>query len=57
MKKLSMDELDRKTVDEFKRSEKFPVIASLEEIKYFQFTVSVAPSAVLSISLRGGCAV
>ncbi len=25
--------------------------------KYFQLTVSVAPKAVLSISLRGGCAV
>jgi tRNA G18 (ribose-2'-O)-methylase SpoU len=32
-KKLSMDELNRKTVDEFKRSEKTPVIAVLENIR------------------------
>ena len=33
MQKLSMDELNRKTVDEFKRSEKTPVIAVLENIR------------------------
>ena len=32
-KKLSMDELNRKSVDEFKRSEKTPVIAVLENIR------------------------
>jgi tRNA G18 (ribose-2'-O)-methylase SpoU len=31
--KLSMDELNRKSVDEFKRSEKTPVIAVLENIR------------------------
>jgi tRNA G18 (ribose-2'-O)-methylase SpoU len=33
MQKLSMDELNRKTVAEFKRSEKTPVIAVLENIR------------------------
>src|SRR5438045_1898716 len=33
IKKLSMSELNRKTVDEFKRSEKFPVIVVLENIR------------------------
>jgi tRNA G18 (ribose-2'-O)-methylase SpoU len=33
MRKLSMDELNRKSVDEFKRSEKTPVIAVLENIR------------------------
>jgi len=33
MQKLSMDELNRKTVEEFKRSEKTPVIAVLENIR------------------------
>ena len=33
MQKLSMDELNRKTTDEFRRSEKFPVIAVLENIR------------------------
>ena len=33
MRKLSMDELNRKSVDEFKVSEKFPVIAILENIR------------------------
>lgn len=33
MQKLSMDELNRKTVDEFKRSEKTTVIAVLENIR------------------------
>lgn len=33
MQKLSMDELHRKTVDEFKQAEKIPVIAVLENIR------------------------
>ena len=33
MQKLSMDELNRKTVNEFKRSQKTPVIAVLENIR------------------------
>jgi tRNA G18 (ribose-2'-O)-methylase SpoU len=33
VKKLSMSDLNRKTVDEFKRSEKFPVIVVLENIR------------------------
>ncbi len=33
MRKLSMDELGRKTVEEFKQSEKLPVIAVLENIR------------------------
>jgi tRNA G18 (ribose-2'-O)-methylase SpoU len=33
MQKLSMDELNRKTPEEFKRSEKTPVIAVLENIR------------------------
>ncbi len=33
MQKLSMDELNRKTVSEFKRSDKTPVIAVLENIR------------------------
>ena len=33
MRKLSMDELGRKSVDEFKRSEKFPIIVVLENIR------------------------
>ena len=33
MQKLSMEELNRKTVAEFKRSEKTPVIAVLENIR------------------------
>ncbi len=33
MQKLSMDELNRKTVDEFKRSEKTPVIAVIENVR------------------------
>lgn len=33
MQKLSMDELNRKTPDEFRRSEKFPIIAVLENIR------------------------
>ena len=33
MQKLSMDALNRKTVDEFKRAEKTPVIAVLENVR------------------------
>lgn len=33
MRKLSMEELGRKSVDEFKRSEKFPIIVVLENIR------------------------
>ncbi len=33
MRKLSMDELGRKTVEEFKQSEKLPVIVVLENIR------------------------
>jgi tRNA G18 (ribose-2'-O)-methylase SpoU len=33
MRKLSMDELNRKSVDEFKQAEKIPVIAVLENIR------------------------
>ena len=33
MRKLSMEELGRKSVDEFKRSEKFPIIIVLENIR------------------------
>jgi tRNA G18 (ribose-2'-O)-methylase SpoU len=33
IKKLSMSELNRKTVDEFKKAEKFPVIVVLENIR------------------------
>jgi tRNA G18 (ribose-2'-O)-methylase SpoU len=33
MRKLSMDELGRKSVEEFKRSEKIPVIAVLENVR------------------------
>ena len=33
MRKLSMKELDRKSVDEFKESDKFPIIVVLENIR------------------------
>lgn len=33
MRKLSMAELNRKTVDEFKQSEKFPIIVVLENVR------------------------
>src|SRR4051812_3441728 len=33
MKKLSMDELNRKSVDEFKEAEKIPIIVVLENIR------------------------
>lgn len=45
MKKLSMDELKRKTVDEFKRSEKFPVIVVLENIRSMHNVGSVFRTA------------
>ncbi|MDB5221438.1 MAG: methyltransferase [Chitinophagaceae bacterium] len=45
MKKLSMDELERKTVDEFKRSEKFPVIVVLENIRSMHNVGSVFRTA------------
>ena len=40
-----MDELDRKTVDEFKRSEKFPVIVVLENIRSMHNVGSVFRTA------------
>jgi tRNA G18 (ribose-2'-O)-methylase SpoU len=45
MKKLSMDELNRKSVDEFKRSEKFPVIVVLENIRSMHNVGSVFRTA------------
>ena len=33
MRKLNMDELNRKTVDEFKEASKFPVVAILENVR------------------------
>ena len=45
MKKLSMDELDRKTVDEFKHSQKFPVIVVLENIRSMHNVGSVFRTA------------
>ncbi len=33
MRKLSMDELNRKSVDEFKDAKKFPVVVILENIR------------------------
>src|SRR5215217_9382830 len=33
MRKLSMDELNRKSVEEFRKSEKIPVIAVLENVR------------------------
>ncbi len=33
MRKLSMDELNRKSIDEFRRAEKIPVIAVLENVR------------------------
>lgn len=33
MRKLSMEELGRKSVDEFKRSDKFPIVVVLENIR------------------------
>jgi tRNA G18 (ribose-2'-O)-methylase SpoU len=45
MKKLSMAELDRKTIDEFKHSEKFPVIVVLENIRSMHNVGSVFRTA------------
>ena len=45
MKKLSMDELDRKTVHEFKRSKKFPVVVVLENIRSMHNVGSVFRTA------------
>lgn len=45
MKKLSMDELDRKTVDEFKRSKKIPLIIILENIRSMHNVGSVFRTA------------
>lgn len=45
MKKLSMDELERKTIDEFKRSEKFPIIIVLENIRSMHNVGSVFRTA------------
>ena len=46
MRKLSMDELNRKSVDEFKRSEKKPVIVVLENIRSAYNVGSVFRTAV-----------
>ena len=45
MKKLSMEELERKTVDEFKSSQKFPVIIVLENIRSMHNVGSVFRTA------------
>jgi tRNA G18 (ribose-2'-O)-methylase SpoU len=45
MKKLSMDELGRKSVEEFKSSEKFPVIVVLENIRSMHNVGSVFRTA------------
>ncbi|MBI3883170.1 MAG: RNA methyltransferase [Sphingobacteriales bacterium] len=45
MRKLSMDELNRKSVDEFKRSEKVPVIAVLDNIRSMHNVGSVFRTA------------
>lgn len=45
MKKLSMDELARKSLDEFKSSEKFPVIIVLENIRSMHNVGSVFRTA------------
>ena len=45
MQKLSMDDLNRKTVEEFKRSEKTPVIAVLENIRSAYYVGSVFRTA------------
>jgi 23S rRNA (guanosine2251-2'-O)-methyltransferase len=57
MQKLSMDELNRKSVDEFKRSEKIPVIVVLDNIRSMHNVGSVFRTAdaflVQSIYLCG----
>ncbi|MDQ6756352.1 MAG: RNA methyltransferase [Bacteroidota bacterium] len=45
MKKLSMDELERKTVDEFRHSKKFPVVVVLENIRSMHNVGSVFRTA------------
>jgi tRNA G18 (ribose-2'-O)-methylase SpoU len=45
MRKLSMDELNRKTVDEFKTSSKIPVIAVLDNIRSMHNVGSVFRTA------------
>lgn len=45
MKKLSMQELKRKSVDEFKYAEKFPVVAVLENIRSMHNVGSVFRTA------------
>ncbi|MEP6616016.1 MAG: RNA methyltransferase [Ginsengibacter sp.] len=45
MNKLSMDELNRKTVDEFRKSEKNPVVIVLENIRSMHNVGSVFRSA------------
>ncbi len=45
MKKLTMDELERKSIDEFKSSEKFPVIVVLENIRSMHNVGSVFRTA------------
>ncbi|HEV3251242.1 MAG TPA: RNA methyltransferase [Puia sp.] len=45
MRKLSMDELNRKTVDEFRRSEKFPVVVVLDNIRSMHNVGSVFRTA------------
>ncbi|MEJ7820734.1 MAG: TrmH family RNA methyltransferase, partial [Chitinophagaceae bacterium] len=45
MKKLSMDELERKSIVEFKSSEKFPVIVVLENIRSMHNVGSVFRTA------------
>ena len=45
MKKLSMDELERKTIDEFKSSKKFPIIVVLENIRSMHNVGSVFRTA------------
>ncbi len=45
MRKLSMDELNRKTVDEFRISEKFPVVVVLDNIRSMHNVGSVFRTA------------
>jgi 23S rRNA (guanosine2251-2'-O)-methyltransferase len=45
MRKLSMDELNRKSIEEFKRSEKVPVIVVLENIRSMHNVGSVFRTA------------
>ena len=45
MRKLSMDELDRKSVEEFKQSDKIPVIVVLENIRSMHNVGSVFRTA------------